>query len=162
MSIWQIICLIGSVFIAIAGGIGGFIYWALPRIESAAFAGFVGVLVGTFAGVFGSLITTIVGLWKTARDTEEQLKNRVSNHALQLTQMDYDLRQKSLVSSGKTQQFLAPVKVYRTFYRALFELHTTGGWPKDAENLGLLDIFVLGGEKDKEVTSEQRPGANES
>ncbi len=161
MRTWQIIGLVALVFIVIAGGIGAFVYWTLPKIESAAFAGFVGVLVGTFAGVFGSLITGIVGLWKTAKDTDEKLKDRISNHALQLTQMDYDLRQKSLESSGGTQQFLAPVKVYRIFYRALYELHTTGGWPEEALQAGLLGIFELGGEKGKGIVpAEPAPGAD--
>ena len=149
MRTWQMLGLIGLIFLLITSGIGSFVYWALPRIESAAFAGFVGVLVGTFAGVFGSLITAVLGFWKTAKDAEEKLKDRISNHALQLTQMDYDLRQKSLDLTGQAQQFLAPVKVYRTFYRSLLELHTSGEWPKDAEDLGLLNIFVLGGHKDQ-------------
>ena len=133
-----------------------FVYWSLPKIESAAFAGFVGVLVGTFAGVFGSLITAIVGIWKTAKDADEKLKDRISDHALQLTQMDYELRQKSLDTSGTTQKFLAPVKVYRTFYRALYELHTTGGWPKEVEEQGLLNIFELGLKKGTEANKTEQ------
>ena len=101
-------------------------------------------------------ITAIVGLWKTAKDADEKLKDRISDHALQLTKMDYELRQKSLDTSGTTQKFLAPVKVYRTFYRALYELHTTGGWPKEVEEQGLLNIFELGLKKDTEANKTEQ------
>jgi hypothetical protein len=140
----KIVIIISCAIILLIGIFGVFIYWVFPKIESPAFAGFIGVLVGTFAGIFGSLLTAILGLWQTAKDSDEKLKDRISNHALQLTQMDYDLRQKSLELSGQVQKFLAPAKVYRTFYRALYELHTAGDWPKDAESLGLLNVFTLG------------------
>ncbi|MFZ5953628.1 MAG: hypothetical protein ACOYT8_00845 [Candidatus Dependentiae bacterium] len=121
-----------------------FIFWALPKIDSAAVAGFIGVLVGSFAGLIGSIANSITGILKIEKESEIQLKNRISNHALELTRMDYELRQKSLELNHEKQYFLAPAKVYRTFYRSLLELHTTGNWPKDAENQGLLNIFELG------------------
>ena len=124
--------------------IGIFVYWVLPRIDSPVVSGLAGVLVGAFVGMFGSILTAIVGAWRTSKESEEKSKDRISNHALQLTQMDYDLRQKSLDLTGNAQQFLAPAKVYRTFYRALLELQTTGQWPIEVEELGLLNIFTLG------------------
>jgi hypothetical protein len=129
--IWVIV-LVTVIAIAI-----GFRDRILPLIESPAVSGLVGVLVGAFVSMFGSI-------WRASKESEEKLKDRISIHALQLTQMDYDLRQKSLELTGQAQQFLAPAKVYRTFYRSLLELQTTGEWPKDAEELGLLNIFVLG------------------
>ena len=107
-------------------------------------AGIIGVLIGSFSGLLGSFATSIVGLWKTSRDAEERLKDRISNHALELTRLDYEMRQKSLDLKGTTKHFLAPAKVYRTFYRALLDLHTTGNWPKEVQDLGLLSIFELG------------------
>jgi hypothetical protein len=62
--------------------------------------------------------------------------------AIELTRMDYDLRQRAL-SDGQAQQFLAPAKVYREFYRAIVELRTEGTWPKAIEELGLLNIFEV-------------------
>ena len=121
-----------------------FIFKFLPRIESPTVAGIIGVLIGSFSGLLGSFATSIVGLWKTSRDAEERLKDRISNHALELTRLDYEMRQKSLDLKGTTKHFLAPAKVYRTFYRALLDLHTTGNWPKEVQDLGLLSIFELG------------------
>jgi hypothetical protein len=37
---------------------------------------------------------------------------------------------------------LAPAKVYREFYKALFELYKTRSWPKDIGELGLLNSAV--------------------
>jgi len=149
--IWTIMGCVLFIIVVIAI----FVYWALPRIESPAVAGIIGVLVGSFTGLLGSIVTSIVGIWRVTKDAEERLKDRISNHALDLTRMDYELRQKSLDSRGAKQLFLAPAKVYRTFYRALLDLHTTGNWPKEVEELGLLNIFELGpkrSQQDKEIS----------
>jgi hypothetical protein len=121
-----------------------FIFFALPLFNSPAAAGIIGVVVGSFIGLLGAIVSSIVGIWKASKDSEEKLKDRISNHALELTKLDYELRQKSLDSNETKQLFFAPVKVYRTFYKALLELHTTGNWPKEPEELGLLNIFELG------------------
>jgi len=147
MSVKNISIMIGAIFLLTAIAIGIFVFWILPRIESPAVSGLVGVIVGAFVGMFGSILTAVVGAWKASKESEEKLKDRISNHALQLTQMDYDLRQKSLDLTGQEQQFLAPAKVYRTFYRSLLELQTSGNWPKEAEQQGLLNIFTLGPKK---------------
>ena len=138
--------IIGCVLFGI-GVIALFIFWALPLINSTTVAGIIGVLVGSFVTLLGSIVTSIVGIWRVNKEAEERLKDRISSHALELTRMDYELRQKSLVSRGTKQVFLAPAKVYRTFYRALLDLHTTGNWPKEVEELGLLNIFELGQQK---------------
>ena len=140
----NILIVIGAIVLLSLIAIAIIIYSILHRIESPAVSGLFGVLVGAFVGIFGSILTAIVGALRTSKESEEKLKDRISNHALQLTQMDYDLRQKSLELTDQAQQFLAPAKVYRTFYKSLLELQTSGQWPKEAENLGLLNIFVLG------------------
>lgn len=137
---WTIICFTLFVIATIAV----FIIWALPLLDSTTVAGIIGVVIGSAFTLLGTFTTSIVGAWRVEKETEEQLKDRISNHALELTRMDYKLRQKSLSSTGSKQKFLAPAKVYRTFYRALLELHTTGNWPKEVEELGLLNIFELG------------------
>lgn len=137
------------------GGIAFFLFWALPLINSPTIAGFIGVLVGSFAGLVGLFVTSIVGIWRVSKDADERLKDRISNHALELKRLDYELRQKSLDLKGTKKHFLAPAKVYRTFYRALLDLHTTGNWPKEVQDLGLLNIFELGSkniERNGEVT----------
>jgi hypothetical protein len=147
--------IIWGMIVCIFCGIGVivlFIFKFLPLIESPTVAGILGVLIGSFSGLLGSFATSIVGLWKTSRDAEERLKDRISTHALELTRLDYDLRQKSLDLKGAKKHFLAPAKVYRTFYRALLDLHTTGNWPKEVQDLGLLGIFELGS---KDVQKEE-------
>jgi hypothetical protein len=121
-----------------------FIYFALPLFNSPAAAGIIGVVIGSFMGLLGAMASSIVGIWKATKDVGDKLKDRISNYALELTKLDYELRQKSLDSNETKQLFLAPVKVYRTFYKALHELHTAGNWPKEPEELGLLNIFELG------------------
>lgn len=120
-----------------------FIFYVFPRFESTTVAGFIGVLIGSLTTFISSVLASVVGFWKVSRESEERLKDRISNHALELTRLDYELRQKSLELTKTSQQFLAPAKVYRTFYKALYELHTTGDWPRDVQDLGLLNIFEL-------------------
>jgi hypothetical protein len=143
MPIRLIVLAITAILLTI-GVLAGFFCWALPKMESPAVAGLAGTIVGGFVGMFVSVLTAIVGVWNTSTEAAERLKDWISNHALQLTQMDYELRQKSLDVSQRSQESLAPAKVYRTFYRELLELHTTGNWPKEAEELGLLSTFTLG------------------
>jgi hypothetical protein len=83
-----------------------FIFFALPRFDSPAVAGIIGVLVGGFIGLLGSVVNLIVRIWSGTKQVVERLKDRVSNHALELTRMDYELRQKALESSGEKQQLL--------------------------------------------------------
>lgn len=144
MSIRNISLTIAAILLLTVGAMGGFVYWVLPRMESPAVAGLAGVVLGAFVGMFGSLLTAVVGAWNTSKEAADRMKDRISNHALQLTQMDYDLRQKSLALTQQRQPFLAPAKVYRTFYKALLDLHTKGEWPKEVEEMGLLNIFDLG------------------
>jgi len=140
----SIVITLALTVVVTAGGLWAFVHWALPQIGSPTVAGFVGVLIGALSGLFGSLLTAILGIWQASREASDRLKDRISDHALKLTQMDYDLRQKSLELTGYSQEFLAPAKVYRTLYRALLDLHTSGTWPREVMDQGLLNIFVLG------------------
>jgi hypothetical protein len=45
------------------------------------------------------------------------------------------------LETKRQNQLLVPAKVYREFYKALFELYETRSWPKDIEELGLLNIL---------------------
>ncbi len=131
------------------------IRWALPRISSVAVAAIIGALIGSSPGAF-------VGIWKATMDADAKLKDRISTHALELIKMDYEMRQKFLDLYEAQQVFLAPAKVYREFYFALYELHTTGNWPKRIEDLHLLDSIILGSRKSQQekktsLTSKDRP-----
>lgn len=127
-------------------------YLIFPKIDSSAAAGILGAIGGALFGFLGASVTTLVAVWDRTRELTERLKDRVSNHAIELAKMDYELRQKSLEFSKTKKKFLAPVKVYREFYKALLELHEKGTWPKKIEELGLLRTFEIGAE-DKESSS---------
>ena len=103
-------------------------------------------------GLIGLLITYYVSYWQGRTNAEQSTKDRASEVAFGLTKMDYDLRMKS----GRRQQFLAPVKVYRELYKALLVLHTTGDWPSSIEKLGLLSIFEAGNESMYEPQFEDK------
>lgn len=108
---------------------GALVWLVLPKLDSSAAAAIVGALGGALAGILGSAIVSVVGIWDRTRDVKERLKERVSAHALELTKMDFELRQKSLELLKERQLFLAPTKVYRELYKALLELHEKGTWP---------------------------------
>ena len=157
--IWVLVAITG---IGLAAAIAVFLWLILPRLESPAVSGIVGVLVGASTGVLGVISSLVLGIWKTSKESTERLKDRVSEHALELTRMDYDLRQRSLEVSGTPRQFLAPAKVYRTFYKTLMKLHSTGEWSDEALKLGLLNIFELGPKKKQGENEVNGEPANKS
>jgi hypothetical protein len=135
------------IFIFSVLGVLVYIVWTVfPSLDITIKAFVIGALAGTLGGLVGSAITSLVNLWDRERDAEERLKDRVSSHALELTQMDYQIRQKALEVTKKRKHFLAPIKVYRELYKALLELHKSGTWPDAIHKLGLLGIFETGAE----------------
>jgi len=130
------------------------IYFAVDKLDSTAIAAILGAVGGGLIGVFGTSFSSLIGFLDRTRDVEERRKDRVSAHAVELTKMDYQLRQEALGMTGKEQEFLAPIKVYREFYRAMIELHDQGSWPQKIEDLGLLRTFKLGTDK------SANPGSN--
>lgn len=152
MTLQRVIAIVVTFVLTCLVGFGILFWLVFPKMDSAAAAGIVGTLGGALVVTLGSAMASFVDIWARSRDVEERLKDRVSKHALELTRMDYELREKSLDLSKTKQQFLAPAKVYRELYKALLELHKTGTWPKTIQDLGLLNIFELGaeqGEQDK-------------
>lgn len=129
------------------------IFW-LPTLESTALAGIVGVLAGGAIALLTTLITVISEHFIKSRDTEQRFRESVSQQALELARMDYEMRMK-----GNQEIFLAPAKVYREFYWALTELQETNHWPKRIEDLGLLNIFAPGTPNDEQRPDETQPGA---
>jgi hypothetical protein len=102
----------------------------------------VAALGGALVASLGPVITATLSNLGQQRDMDERIRDEASRVALELTRMDYDLRQQAL-PDGRAQQFLAPAKVYREFYKAIVELRTEGTWPKAIEELGLLSIFEV-------------------
>lgn len=131
-----IILLFAVVIVGIAVGV--IIFAELLTLDVTSKAAVLGVLAGGFMSVLTVIGSSAVSLWLNARETSLKLKEKISDQAMQLARMDYDLRLKS-----NQDEFLAPAKVYREYYLALDELVTKGSWPKKIEELGLLNIFKL-------------------
>jgi len=111
------------------------IVWS--RLDNPSIIAIVSVLAGGLAGVVGTFIGSIIGLRRVERESEDRLKQCASTQALELTKLEFSMRRET----GQQKQFYAPAKVYREFYKALFELYTTKAWPKEIEQMGLLDIL---------------------
>lgn len=97
-----------------------------------------GALVGSLGAVFTSMVASV----EKQRETDERICDEASRVALDLTRMDYELRQQAM-QAGQSQEFLAPAKVYREFYLAVVELRTEGTWPRKIEEQGLLSTFSV-------------------
>lgn len=97
----------------------------------------IGVLVGGLVGFVSALVPSIVGHLRDKKESEDRLKSYASRQALELTKLEFDLRRET----GAQNQFYAPAKVYREFYKALFELYTTKQWPEEIEKMGLLNVL---------------------
>ena len=134
--------------IAYLVAVGFILRLTFSYIDKPAVSAIIGALVGSLGVVIGAALSGVVALWNRSTEDEQRLKDQASRQALELTRMDYELRQKALQLTGKRRQFLAPTKVYRELYRAILQLHTTGEWPDTPYQLGLLNIFELGAEDD--------------
>ena len=102
----------------------------------------IAALGGALVGSLGTVLTSLVTSMSQQRETDERIRDEASKVALDLTRMDYELRQQAL-KEGESQQFLAPAKVYREFYKAVVELRTKDSWPVAIEQLGLLNVFEV-------------------
>ena len=131
----------------VLAGLAYFTSVAFPAFDITARAVVIGALAGTIGAVKGSTITPLVNLRDRERDAEERLKDRVYSHALELTRMDYEMRQKALEITKWRKKRLAPIKVYKELYKALLELHNKGTWPESINNLVPLGSFETGAEE---------------
>lgn len=114
------------------------IVWS--QLDKPAIIAVVSVLAGGLAGVIGSFVGAIIALQRVEKESEIKLKEYASSQALELTRLEVELRRKE----GKQKQLLAVAKIYREFYKALFELYETRTWPKAIEEQGLLNIYDFG------------------
>jgi len=108
-----------------------------PQLDRPAIIAVVSVLGGGLAGVVGSFVGAIIALQRVEKESEIKIKEYASSQALELTKLEIEMRQKE----GRQKQLLAVAKIYREFYKALFELYETKKWPKEIEELGLIDIY---------------------
>lgn len=126
--------------------------WA--RLDRQAIIAVVSVLGGALVGVAGSFVGAIIALLRVEKESEIKIKEYASSQALELTKLEIELRQKQ----GRQKKLLAAAKIYREFYKALFELYETKSWPSEVYEQGLLNIYDFSAtsqgkkEENKEVT----------
>lgn len=126
------------------------IFW-LPKLDSTAMAGIIGVLSGGAIALLTTLVNAVFEVFVKSRESERRFQESVSQQALELTRMDYEMRMK-----GNQRDFLAPAKVYREFFLAIKQLQNDGQWPKNVEAVGLLNIFSTS-EPDSETGLSKAP-----
>ena len=112
------------------------------RLDSPSIIAVVCVLAGGLAGVIGTFTGSVIAYRRAERESEDRLKQYASRQALELTSLEFRMRRET----KRQDKFYAPAKVYREFYRALFELYSTGEWPKKIEDMGLLNVLDYGEE----------------
>jgi hypothetical protein len=122
-----------------------------PQLDKPAIIAVVSVLGGGLAGVAGSFVGAIITIQRVEKESETKIKEYASSQALELTKLEMELRQKE----GRQNQLLAAAKIYREFYKALFELYETKTWPKEVGKLGLLNIYDFSKLKEREQGEDQ-------
>lgn len=116
----------------------GLLLWAIwDKLDNPSIVAIVSVIAGGLAGLMGSFLGAIIGVHKVESESEIKIKETAAKHALELTNMEIKLRREE----NNQKQLLAVAKIYREFYKALFELYKTKEWPKNIEELGLLNIY---------------------
>ncbi len=123
------IFLVPAVYILLFG-ILLLIVW--PQLDKPAIIALVSVLGGGIVGVVGSFIGAIIALQRVEKESETKIKEYASSQALEL-----EMRMKE----GTQKQILAAAKIYREFYKALFDLYETKTWPKGIAEQGLVNIY---------------------
>jgi hypothetical protein len=128
------IFLVPALYLAVFSVLLG-IVWS--RLDDKSVIAITSVLAGGLAGLIGSFLSSVISHRRSEQESEDRLKQYASTQALELTKLEFDLRRET----KQQNQLLALAKVYREFYKALFELYKTRSWPKDIEELGLLNIL---------------------
>jgi hypothetical protein len=108
-----------------------------PQLDKPAIIAVVSVLGGGLAGVVGSFVGAIIALQRVEKESETKIKEYASSQALELTKLELELRQKE----GRQKKILAAAKIYREFYKALFDLYETKTWPHEIQDLGLIKMY---------------------
>lgn len=124
-----------------------------PQLDRLAIIAVVSVLGGGLAGVVGSFVGAIIAVQRLEKESEIKLKEYASSQALELTKLEVELRRKE----DRQKQLLAVAKIYREFYKALFDLYETKTWPKAIEEQGLLSIYKFGAADQEEKEEDQEP-----
>lgn len=125
-----------------------------PQLNKTAIIAVVSVLGGGLAGVVGSFVGAIIALQRVEKESVTKIKEYASSQALELTKLEIELRLKE----GRQKQLYAVAKIYREFYKALFDLYETRTWPREIMDQGLLNIYDFRtankdkNENDKKVT----------
>ena len=134
------------VLVIYIGFVGAALRYLSSQLDTAAAAAIIGALVGGLAGVVGSALVGWFASWQTQKESEDRIKSYASAQALELTKLDFELRREAKAKLHEEvfheKTFLAPLKVHRTVYNALFELYSKGTWPDEPDKLGLLQILT--------------------
>jgi hypothetical protein len=128
-----------------------FIVWT--QLDKSAIIAIASILAGGLAGVMGSFIGAIIAAQRLEKESEIKLKEYASAQALELTKLEVELRRKE----GSQKQLLAVAKIYREFYKALFDLYETKTWPKAIEDQGLLKIYDFATTNQREKEKDEKP-----
>jgi hypothetical protein len=123
-----------------------------PQLDKPAIIAVVSVLGGGLAGVVGSFVGAIIALQRVEKESETKIKEYASSQALELTKLELELRQKE----GRQKQLLAAAKIYREFYKALFDLYETKTWPKEIAEQGLINIYDFSGANGEKKEEDEK------
>lgn len=142
---WRTLLLLMTYAVTVMGLMYGVLWFSRDFGATEPTRTLMAALGGAVIASVGPIITATLSTLGQERDRGERIKDEASRMAMELTKMDYDLLQRAL-AEGQSQQVLRTVKVYREFYKAIVELRTKGTWPKDPEELGLLEVIELRGQ----------------
>jgi hypothetical protein len=123
---------------------------AWPHLDATGTVGVVSVLGGGLAGVVGAFAGAVVALRRVEKESQTKIKEFAASQALELTKLEIDLRLKE----GRQHRLLAAAKIYREFYKALFELYDTKAWPKEIEQQRLINSYDFGGGRPSDAKGE--------
>jgi hypothetical protein len=152
----RIIILAIVIYGIVAFGVMFGLVWGIQKFGASDSAtALIAALGGALAASLGPTITAMLTSFGQTRETDEKIRDEASRVSLELTRMDYELRQQAL-PDGYAQQFLAPAKVYREFYKAIVELRVKGTWPETIEKLGLLNIFTVARKQKNQIDSNDK------
>lgn len=123
-----------------------------PQLDKTAIIAVVSVLGGGLAGVVGSFVGAIIALQRVEKESEIKIKEYASSQALELTKLEIELRLKE----GRQKQLLAAAKIYREFYKALFDLYETRTWPQEIHKQGLINIYDFSAENQDKKEEDKK------
>lgn len=103
------------------------------RLDVTGSAAVAAAVIGALGALVGSISTGLMNYWTKHIDESTTRKDRLARLALELTKMDFEIRQASIS--------LGPVKFCREVYRCFEEYERTGKWPTDSLSQQIIQII---------------------